>query len=79
MAKELATRAYSVTAHDSNFQSGAPFRGGVTVLGAGNLAVVTIGGETVTLTGLLANTHVNLVVARVNSTGTTATNIVGFN
>jgi hypothetical protein len=46
--------------------------------GAGNLVVITVGGETVTFTGVTAGTQFALQVARVKATGTTATNIVAL-
>lgn len=46
--------------------------------GAGNAAVVTAGGDAVTLTGLLAGHVYRVRVKRVKSTGTTATNIVAL-
>ncbi len=46
--------------------------------GAGNLAVVTAGGDSVTFTGVLAGTVLNIAVTKVMSTGTTATNITGL-
>jgi hypothetical protein len=46
--------------------------------GAGAVAVITVSGETVTLTGLLAGVVYPIAVARVKSTGTTATNIVAL-
>jgi hypothetical protein len=50
----------------------------VYVGGAGTLKVTTAGGETLTITGLLANTTMRLRVTRVWSIGTTATNIVAL-
>jgi hypothetical protein len=47
--------------------------------GAGNLAVVTEGGDSVTFTGVTSNQWIWLRVNQVKATGTTATNIVGFN
>lgn len=47
--------------------------------GAGTLTVVTEGGDTVLLTGVTAGMYVWLRVNQVKATGTTATNIVGFN
>jgi hypothetical protein len=46
--------------------------------GAGNVAVVTEGGETLTLTGLLAGTVYAVCVSRVKATGTSATSIVAL-
>lgn len=44
--------------------------------GAGNIAVVTTGGSAVTITGAAAGTVIPLKIARVKSTGTTATSIL---
>ena len=43
--------------------------------GAGNLSVVTRGGDTITLVGVAAGTLLPIRATRVRSTGTTATNI----
>lgn len=44
--------------------------------GAGDVAVETAGGDTVTFVGLLAGSFFPVHVRKVKSTGTTATNIV---
>lgn len=46
--------------------------------GAGALAVVMADGSSVTLTGVTAGAYLPIRVARVKSTGTTATNIAAF-
>lgn len=46
--------------------------------GAGNVAVVTVGGDTVTFVGLASASILPVRVARVLATGTTATNIVAL-
>lgn len=46
--------------------------------GAGDLSIVTVGGETVTLAGVQAGTIVPLCVARVRSASTTATSILAL-
>lgn len=51
---------------------------GIFVGGAGNLVVITEGGETVTITGVTAGTILRLCAGRVKNTGTTATNIVAL-
>ena len=48
----------------------------VYVGGAGNVAVVTGGGDTVTFTAVTAGSKLPVSVFRVLSTGTTATNMV---
>jgi hypothetical protein len=70
---EYATAA-AVTPSDTTAVS---FRG-VWVGGAGNLAVVTEGGNTVTFTAVPAGTLLPVAVKAVNATNTTATNIVGL-
>lgn len=46
--------------------------------GAGDVAVVMVGGETVTFTSVPAGTMLPISVTRVLSTGTSATNILGI-
>lgn len=46
--------------------------------GAGNLVVITMGGETVTLVGATAGSIIPLRVTRVKATDTTATSIVSL-
>lgn len=68
--------AFAITPSDSvNFNS--PCRAFL-VGGAGNVAIVTPSGNVVTLTGLLAGVIYPIVAIRVNSTNTTATNLVGL-
>lgn len=50
---------------------------GIYVGTAGDLAVVMVGGETVTFVGLTAGVLYPLAVARVKLTGTTADNLIG--
>jgi len=50
--------------------------GEIYVGGAGNLKVITDGGDTVTFVGVLKGTILPVLVAKVFSTGTTATNLV---
>ena len=45
---------------------------------AGNLSVLTVGGQTVTFTGVLGSMILPVRVQRVNATLTTATNIVAL-
>lgn len=52
-----------------------PSPGILFVGGAGNVRVDTIGGQTVTINGVTAGTTLRLLVKRVYSTSTTATNI----
>ena len=44
----------------------------------GNMAVVTEAGEVVTFTGVVAGTILPVLCSRVNSTNTTATNLVAI-
>jgi hypothetical protein len=46
--------------------------------GAGNLRITTSGGDTFTMTGVLAGSLIPVRVVRVLSTGTTATNIAAL-
>jgi hypothetical protein len=48
---------------------------GLFVGGAGNIAVVMLGGQAVTFTGVVAGSVLPIRVTRVKFTGTTATNI----
>lgn len=51
---------------------------GIWVGGAGNVAAVMLGGDVVTITGVPAGTLLPIRVTRINSTNTTATNMVAF-
>lgn len=46
--------------------------------GAGNVAVMTATGQSVTFTGVTAGTLLPVMVSQVQSTGTTATAIIGI-
>ncbi|MEK1908183.1 MAG: hypothetical protein AAAB13_20615 [Pseudomonas sp.] len=68
-----ASNAAAVTPNDSTdlpYTSRALFIGG-----AGNVAVIMAGGQTVTFTGVTAGALLPIRVSRVLSTGTTATTI----
>lgn len=68
-----ASNAAAVTPNDSTdltYTSRALFVGG-----AGNVAVIMAGGQTVTFTGVTAGFLLPIRVSRVLSTGTTATTI----
>lgn len=67
-------RAATVTPHDTN--TIGPYRA-LWVGGAGNVALVTVGGQSVTL-AVPAGTMLAVAASVVKATGTTATNIVGF-
>lgn len=69
-------KGFAITPHDSTdfeIQTQAVFVGG-----AGNAVVVWEDGTTSTLNGLLAGTVYRLKLRRINSTNTTATNLVGL-
>jgi len=67
--------AAAITADDtSNFDAVAFVYVGV----GGNMAVVTEAGEVVTFTGVVAGTILPVLCSRVNSTNTTATNLVAI-
>lgn len=69
-----ASHAAAVTKSDSADLPTASKR--LWVGGAGNIALITVGGDTVTYTSIPAGTYLNVRAARVLSTNTTATNIV---
>ena len=68
--------AEAVTKHDTNNM--AQTSRALFVGGAGNLVAVMAGGTTVTFTGVVAGSILPIRVTRVNSTNTTATNIVSI-
>lgn len=68
----IPTRAAAVTPSDTL----ETFAAALYVGGAGNVVVVTEGGDTVTFTGVPAGTILPIRVKQVRSTSTTATSIV---
>ncbi len=68
-------KATAVTLHDTN---AAPVHQAFYVGGAGNLAVETANGDTVTLNGLLAGFVYEIICKKFKATGSTATNIVAL-
>lgn len=66
--------AFAATPHDSTdeSQAGRAFYVG----GAGNVSAVGVSGDAVTFTAVPAGAIIPLRVKRINSTGTTATDIV---
>lgn len=50
----------------------------ILVNGTGNLAIVDLAGNTVTITGVVAGALLPIAATKVMSTNTTATNIVGL-
>jgi hypothetical protein len=68
----------AVTPHDSNNITGGDVRA-LWVGGAGNVAILAAGDSSaVTIVGVPAGTLLPIATTRVNSTNTTATNIVGI-
>lgn len=72
----VADNAVSITPSDSSDLS--PWIRALYIGGAGNVSVITAGGQTVTFSGLPAGTILPLHIRRVNATGTTATSLVGL-
>lgn len=71
-----ADKYFTITPHDStNFSISTR---GIYVGGAGNLVAVDEDGNAVTFTGVLAGVVYPIRCKRVNSTNTTATNLVGM-
>ena len=70
----FTTTAQTYTVYSMSSQSGMGNTGCfLYVGGAGNVSVVTIGGETITFSGVLAGTTLPIQVVKIRSTGTTAT------
>ena len=70
------SRGLSVTPDNSN-DLAFPIRG-LMVAGAGDVSVVTLGGDTVTLPALQPGMQYAILATRVRATGTTATGILGL-
>lgn len=74
------TNAQAVTPHDTNpvvsVGGIAQPISGIYVGGAGNVTVITVGGQTVTFTAPPVGTTLYIRCTHVKSTGTTATNLV---
>lgn len=71
-----ATRAAAVTPSDGVDLTSAARA--LWVGGAGNVSLITTGGDTVTISGVAAGTLLPIRAARVRSTSTTATLIVAL-
>lgn len=71
-----AVHAFAITKSDSTDL--ANVTRAIYVGGGGDIALVTVGGETVTLVGALVGWVYNIRATRVLSTGTSATNLVGL-
>lgn len=69
-----ATKAVAVTPNDANDLAYVAKR--LWVGGAGNVTLITLGGDTVEYASVPAGTYLNVRASRVKATGTTATNIV---
>lgn len=69
-----ASHAVAVTPSDSADLSFVSKR--LWVGATGNVALITVGGDTVTYNSVPSGTYLNVRAARVKSTGTTASNIV---
>jgi hypothetical protein len=74
--ESLAHNAAAVVPHNDN-DLAQPTRA-LWVGGAGTVAVDTVGGQTVTFTGVPAGTLLRVAVRRVRATGTSATNILAL-
>ena len=71
-----ATNAFDISPSDSvNFAYATRW---IWVGGAGDVTLVTIGGEVVTFTAIAAGTRLDVRASRVNLTGTDATLLVGM-
>jgi hypothetical protein len=68
------TNIPSVSTEDGSGNNGCVLYVG----GAGDVKVLTVGGNEVTLVGIAAGTFIPIQVLRVFATGTTATNIVAI-
>ena len=71
---QIGDRAGAITTSDT----AANIWSYIYVGGAGNLALVTEGGDSITLTALPVGSWVWVRTSKVMSTNTTATNLVGF-
>lgn len=69
-----AARALAITPNDSADLTLAPATIYIGV--AGDMSVITVGGDTLTFVGLAAGTILPVLVNRVRSTGTTATSLI---
>ena len=74
--KSAYSDPFTITPSDSTYLS-KPTNGGIYVGGAGTMVVVLHDGTTVSFT-CVAGTVIPVIAIRVNSTGTTATGLVGL-
>ncbi|MEO1043642.1 MAG: hypothetical protein AAFX52_15285 [Pseudomonadota bacterium] len=70
------SRGMAITPNDGS-DLAYPIRG-LMVAGAGDVSIVTIGGDTVTLPGLVPGVQYAILASRVMATSTTATGIIGL-
>lgn len=75
--RTLASQVVAIVPNDGADIPGGPVKG-LYIGGAGNLVVTDIEGNTNTFIGLPVGRDLDVVVKRVLSTGTTATNILGY-
>ena len=71
----MASKGFAVTPADSDLTQVAY---GFYVGGDGDVSVQGTDGNNYTLSGLTAGTFVPVIAKQIRSTGTTATNIIGF-
>ena len=71
-----ARNGFAITPHDSNELTHVTR--GIYVGGTGNMVVLTMNDESVTLVGLPAGSLIPIRAKRVDSTSTTATSMVGL-
>lgn len=72
-----AIDAFTITPSDAtNYTQGGAR--GLYIGGSGNVSLVTPQGSVVSLVGVVTGTVLNIRSVRINSTGTTATNLVGL-
>jgi hypothetical protein len=71
-----ASSAFAITPHNTTLFDYATRA--IYVGGDGNISVLTVNGDTVTFVGCVAGTLIPIRARRVNSTGTTALNLVGL-
>lgn len=74
VSQQIAGEAYAITKSNSAVNAYSY----IYVGGAGSVAVVTAGGNTVTFAGVPAGGYIWVRTSKVLSTGTDATDMVGF-
>jgi hypothetical protein len=71
-----AEHGFAVTPHDTNELP--HYTRAIYVGGAGNIVLTTVGGDTITLTGVLAGMVYPVRAKIIKNSSTTATNMVGL-